>query len=186
MLPNYLAAISEVILKSRSIQPTQVERKMRTDDFIVSKTDAKGRIAYCNPIFIEFSGYNEQELLGKQHNIIRHPDMPRTTFKLAWDTIQSGREFFAYVKNMSKDGSFYWVLAHMTPDLGSNGQPIGYTSVRRCPRPEAIKRIEPLYEQIRAAERSSGARDALTAGANVLNDFLLKEGKSYEELVLSL
>jgi PAS domain S-box-containing protein len=88
----------------RAIQPTSIERKMRENDFIVSKTNPKGIITYGNPIFIEFSGYTEAELLGSQHNIIRHPDMPRAAFKLAWDTIQSGREFFGYVKNMSKDG----------------------------------------------------------------------------------
>ena len=173
-------------MKSKTIQPTQVERKMRAEDFIVSKTDAKGRILYCNPIFIEFSGYTEQELLGKQHNIIRHPDMPRTTFKLAWDTIQSGREFFAYVKNMSKDGSFYWVMAHMTPDFGPQGQITGYTSVRRCPTPEALDYIVPVYEKIREAERSVGAKDALDAGFQVLQNHLAKEGKSYEELVLTI
>ena len=78
----------------RAIQPTSIERKMRETDFIVSKTNPKGIIfTYGNPIFIEFSGYTEAELLGSQHNIIRHPDMPRAAFKLAWDTIQSGREF---------------------------------------------------------------------------------------------
>lgn len=173
-------------MKSKLIQPTQIERKMRQEDFIVSKTDAKGRITYCNPIFIEFSGYTEQELLGVQHNIIRHPDMPRTTFKLAWDTIQNGEEFFAYVKNMSKDGSFYWVLAHMTPDIGPNGQPNGYTSVRRCPRREAIEAIEPVYEQLLAAEKAAGSKSALDAGLQLLNNVLKQEGKSYEELVLTI
>src|SRR4030065_222076 len=82
----------------RSITPTLVERVMREDDFIVSMTDTKGRITYGNRIFIEFSGYSETELLGSQHNIIRHPDMPRAVFKLLWDTIQSQNECFAYVK----------------------------------------------------------------------------------------
>lgn len=173
-------------MKSKTIQPTQVERKMRQEDFIVSKTDAKGRITYCNPIFIEFSGYSEQELLGVQHNIIRHPDMPRAAFKLAWDTIQTGKEFFAYVKNMSKDGSFYWVLAHMTPDNGPDGKPAGYTSVRRCPRPEALNTIRPIYEQMLAAEKAAGSRDAIAAGYKVLTDRLQKEGVSYEELVLTI
>src|SRR5690606_37840174 len=93
----------DATMKDKAITPTRDERIMREDDFIVSKTDLKGRITYGNEIFIEFSGYTEQELLGSQHNIIRHPDMPRAAFKLAWDTIQAGREFFAYVKNMSKD-----------------------------------------------------------------------------------
>jgi hypothetical protein len=87
-----------VILKRKDIVPTLTERFMREDDFIVSKTDTKGLITYGNPIFIEFSGYTEAELLGSQHNIVRHPDMPRSAFKLAWDTIQGGKEFFATSK----------------------------------------------------------------------------------------
>ena len=173
-------------MKSKAIQPTQVERKMRAEDFIVSKTDLQGRIIYCNPIFIEFAGYSEQELLGKQHNIIRHPDMPRTTFKMAWDTIKGGDEFFAYVKNMNKDGSYYWVLAHMSPDLDDHGQPCGYTSVRRCPRESALNIIIPLYNQMVAEEQAAGSKDAMSAGAKVLERYLQQEGLSYEALVCSI
>lgn len=170
----------------RAIEPTSVERKMREDDFIVSKTNAKGIITYGNPIFIEFSGYTEEELLGSQHNIIRHPDMPRSAFKLVWDTIQSGREIFAYVKNMSKDGSFYWVFTHITPDLDSAGNIVGYTSVRRCPRADAVQKIEPVYQAMLAAERSAGAKSAIEAGTKVLLDIMSQSGVSYEELVFSL
>ncbi len=170
----------------RKITPTKVERVMRENDFIVSKTDPRGIITYGNPIFIEFSGYTEEELIGSQHNIIRHPDMPRAAFKLAWDTIQSGREFFAYVKNMSKDGGFYWVFAHITPDFGPGGQIVGYTSVRRCPRREAIGKIEPVYQKMLQAEKAAGARDAIAAGTQVLVDLMQQTGKSYEELVFSL
>ncbi len=170
----------------RKIEPTTVERSMREDDFIVSKTTAKGIITYGNPIFIEFSGYTEAELLGTQHNIVRHPDMPRAAFKLAWDTIESGREFFGYVKNMAKDGSFYWVFTHITPDFDRNKRIVGYTSVRRCPRRDAISKIEPVYRQMLAAERAAGARDAIAAGTKVLLDLLQQTGMSYEELVFSL
>jgi PAS domain S-box-containing protein len=173
-------------MKDRSIVPSQRERVMRENDFIVSKTDAKGIITYCNPIFIEFSGYTEAELLGSQHNIVRHPDMPRAAFKLVWDTIQSGKEVFAYVKNMSKDGSYYWVFTHVAPDFGANGNIVGYTSVRRCPGRAAINAIAPVYAQMLAAERAAGARDAIAAGTGVLVDLLQKAGKSYEELVFSL
>lgn len=159
---------------------------MREDDFIVSKTNAKGIITYGNPIFIEFSGYSEAELLGSQHNIVRHPDMPRSAFKLAWDTIQAGQEFFGYVKNMAKDGSYYWVFTHITPDFDSRNQIVGYTSVRRCPRREAITAITPVYTQMLDAERKAGARDAIAAGTKVLLDLLEQTGKSYEELVFSL
>lgn len=173
-------------MKDKSIIPTQRERVMREGDFIVSKTDPKGIITYCNPIFIEFSGYREEELLGAQHNIIRHPDMPRAAFKLVWDTIQAGKEVFAYVKNMSKDGGFYWVFTHITPDFGPGGNIVGYTSVRRCPQRKAIEAIEPLYRQMVQAEKTAGARDAIAASTRILLDLLQKTGKSYEELVFSL
>ncbi|MBT3490627.1 MAG: PAS domain S-box protein, partial [Gammaproteobacteria bacterium] len=87
-------------MKQKHIVPTDRERVMRKEEFIVSKTDLTGRITYGNRIFIEFSGYSEAELLGAQHNIIRHPDMPRAVFNLLWDTIAQGNEIFAYVKNM--------------------------------------------------------------------------------------
>lgn len=173
-------------MKDKGIVPTRRERVMRENDFIVSKTDPKGIITYGNPIFIEFSGYTEAELLGAQHNIIRHPDMPRAAFKLVWDTIQSGKEVFAYVKNMSKDGGFYWVFTHVTPDFGPNGAIVGYTSVRRCPKRAAIEAVEPVYRQMVAAEKAAGARDAIAAGTQVLVDLLQQTGMSYEELVFSL
>jgi len=170
----------------RGIEPTSIERKMREDDFIVSKTNAKGIITYGNPIFIEFAGYSEEELLGSQHNIIRHPDMPRAAFKLAWDTIQSGKEFFGYVKNMSKDGGFYWVFTHITPDFDGGRNIVGYTSVRRCPKSGAVAKIEPVYRQMLDAERAAGARDAIAAGTKVLLDLLQQTGMGYEELVFAL
>jgi PAS domain S-box-containing protein len=170
----------------RAITPTSAERVMRENDFIVSKTTPKGIITYGNPIFIEFSGYLESELIGSQHNIVRHPDMPRAAFKLAWDTIQSGKEFFGYVKNMAKDGSFYWVFTHITPDFGPGGQIVGYTSVRRCPKRTAIEKITPVYKQMCVAEQAAGARDAIAAGTTVLLDLLKQTGMSYEELVFSL
>lgn len=159
---------------------------MRENDFIVSKTNPKGIITYGNPIFIEFSGYTEDELIGSQHNIIRHPDMPRSAFKLAWDTIQSGKEFFAYVKNLSKDGGFYWVFTHIAPDFDARGNIVGYTSVRRCPQRSALEKIEPVYRQMREAEKAAGARDAIAAGTQVLLDLLQQAGVGYEELIFSL
>jgi len=173
-------------LKRKDIVPTQIERQMRDEDFIVSKTDTKGIITYGNPIFIEFSGYSEAELIGTQHNIIRHPDMPRAAFKLAWDTIQAGQEFFAYVKNMSKDGSYYWVFAHITPDFDQSGRIIGYTSVRRCPKRSAIEALTPVYRQMLEAEQAAGARDAIAAGTKVLVDLLNLKDMSYEALVFAL
>jgi len=173
-------------MKNKSIVPNNRERVMRDNDFIVSKTDLTGRITYGNEIFIEFSGYTEAELLGTQHNIIRHPDMPRSAFALVWDTIKSGKEVFAYVKNLSKDGSFYWVFAHITPDFGPQGNIVGYYSVRRCPSRSAIDKVAPVYQQMLAAEQAAGPKDAIAAGTKVLTDLLQSTGMSYEQLVFSL
>jgi len=170
----------------RNITPTKVERVMRDDDFIVSKTNPKGIITYGNPIFVEFSGYTEDELIGTQHNIIRHPDMPRAAFKLAWDTIGAGKEFFAYVKNMSKDGGFYWVFAHITPDFDASGHIVGYTSVRRCPTRSAIDTISGVYAQMLAAEKAAGARDAIGAGTAILVGVMEQMRMGYEELVFAI
>ncbi len=173
-------------MKNKSVVPTAVERVLREDDFIVSKTDPTGRITYGNRIFIEFSGYSEPELLGTQHNIIRHPDMPRSAFALMWDTIKQKREFHAYVKNMAKDGSFYWVFANITPDLDAEGEICGYFSVRRKPRREVLPTLEALYAAMLRAERAAGPRDAIAAGTKVLTDVLQQKGVGYDELVLSL
>lgn len=165
------------------IQPTPVERVMRDDDFIVSKTDPQGRITYGNDIFIEFSGYSEEELIGVQHNIIRHPDMPRGVFKLLWEQIASGQEIFAYVKNMAKDGSFYWVFANVTPDYDPQGQISGYLSVRRAPKRSALPTIESLYKQMLAIEQQAGPRDACQASLQWLSRVIQEKGMSYEELI---
>jgi PAS domain S-box-containing protein len=173
-------------MKNPNIQPTSVEKVMRENDFIVSKTDLKGRITYGNRIFIEFSGYTEAELLGAQHNIIRHPDMPRAVFKLLWDTIQAGQECFAFVKNMAKDGSFYWVFANVTPAHDADGKLVGYLSVRRRPKPESVKVVDGLYRAMLAAEQKAGARDAVAASTRILTNLLAEKGVSYEEFILSL
>jgi PAS domain S-box-containing protein len=170
----------------QGITPTSVEKVMREDDFIVSKTDMKGRITYGNRIFIEFSGYSEHELLGTQHNIIRHPDMPRAVFKLLWDTIQEKRECNAYVKNMAKDGSFYWVFANVTPNFDKDGNITGFFSVRRKPKAAAVKTLTGLYRTMLEVEQRAGARDAIAASTKILTNLLAEKGMSYDELVLAI
>jgi PAS domain S-box-containing protein len=170
----------------QGITPTSVEKVMREDDFIVSKTDMKGRITYGNRIFIEFSGYSEHELLGTQHNIIRHPDMPRAVFKLLWDTLQEKRECNAYVKNMAKDGSFYWVFANVTPSFDKDGNITGFFSVRRKPKASAVKTLTGLYRTMLEVEQRAGARDAIAASTKILTNLLAEKGMSYDELVLAI
>jgi PAS domain S-box-containing protein len=169
-----------------TVQPTSHEKVMRENDFIVSKTDPKGRITYGNEIFIEFSGYSEAELLGTQHNIIRHPDMPRGVFKFLWDNIAAGSEVFAYVKNMAKDGSFYWVFANVTPDYDANGVISGYLSVRRAPRRTTLPLVEGLYRQMLAVEQAAGPRDACDASLALLGEVLKEKGLGYEEFILAI
>jgi PAS domain S-box-containing protein len=169
-----------------SVQPTTIEKVMREDDFIVSKTDVKGRITYANRIFMEYSGFTEQELLGAPHNIIRHPDMPRGVFKLLWDTVQSGNEICAYVKNMSRDGSFYWVFANVSPVRDAEEKIIGFYSVRRKPKKEALDKIVPLYKEMLEAEQKAGTKDAISASLSIATDALLSVGVQYDEFILSL
>ncbi|MDE1982653.1 MAG: PAS domain S-box protein [Betaproteobacteria bacterium] len=168
------------------ITPSTVERVMREEDFIVSTTDLKGRITYGNRIFVEFSGYAEEELLGAQHNIIRHPDMPRGVFKLLWDTVQAGNECFAYVKNLTKDGGFYWVFANVTPLFDADGRIEGYFSVRRKPAPQALAVVGELYRQMLEAEQRAGVRDAIAASTALLQKTLSDKGMSYDEFILSI
>ena len=169
-----------------NIEPTQKERVMREDDFLVSKTDLKGKITYGNRTFIEFSGFEEHELLDVQHNIVRHPDMPRGVFKFLWDTIGSEKECCAYVKNMSKDGSFYWVFANVTPDYDSSGRVTGYFSVRRCPKRSAVDAIADVYRAMLAEEQKAGPKDACDASIGWLVNVLTQKGVSYEEFILSI
>lgn len=170
----------------RSITPTTVERVLREEDFIVSMTDTKGRISYCNRIFIEFSGYSEAELLGSQHNIIRHSDMPRAVFKLLWDKIQSKSECFAYVKNMSKDGGFYWVFANVTPTFDPAGNITGYISVRRKPKLSGVQVVTDLYAAMLDAEKKAGAANAIAVSSKILTDLLTEKGLSYDELIFAI
>ena len=170
----------------KGINPIPNEVRLADDEFIVSKTDVKGRITYCNRTFMRIAGYSEQELLHTQHNIVRHPDMPRGAFRLLWQTLEEGREFFGYVKNMSADGSFYWVFANVTPDYDSQGKLKGYFSVRRKPRESAIAIIEPIYREMLVAEQRGGSKNGPDDSNRLLQMKLEALNISYEQFILSL
>ena len=186
VIPLNSADEEQLSMSLRDIVPKDKEIVMREEDFIVSKTDLKGRITYGNQTFIQFSGFEESQILGIQHNVIRHPDMPRAVFKLLWGSIQEGKEIFAYVKNICKDGSFYWVIANVTPSVNESGQVLGYYSVRRKPNPRAIPVISDLYRKMLEEERRVGARDAIDASTKMMHQYLNEKGMSYEQFVLSL
>jgi len=130
---------------------TSKEQFMKEGSILVSKTDLKGAITYCNRDFIEISGYHEGELIGKNHNIVRHPDMPPEAFKDLWDTVASGRPWTGIVKNRCKSGDFYWVKANVTP-LYESGECVGYMSVRTVPSKAEISAAEGLYAKINAKQ----------------------------------
>lgn len=171
-----------------SIAPlTGKERFLAHDKIIVSKTDTKGKITYANLTFLEIAGYTEKEVLGRPHNIIRHPDMPRTVFKLLWDTIQQGQEIFAYVINRAKNGDHYWVFAHVTPTFDAQGTITSYHSSRRCPQRKAVDAVIPVYRELREEEsRHANPKDAMAAGVQLLTKKYIGAGGTYEDLVFSL
>jgi len=169
------------------VKPTGVERPWGVEEIIVSKTDLKGRITYANEIFQRLAQYSEAELMGKPHNIVRHPDMPRCVFKFLWDTLEAKKEIFALVVNMAKSGDHYWVLAHVTPSYDAAGNVISYHSSRRKPDASQIEKIKPIYAALLQEEaRHSSPKDSLEASYNLLIKTVQSTGLSYDELVFSL
>ena len=145
---------------------TSNEYMLREDEPLVSVTDTKGRIKHCNPAFLEASGFEENELIGKAHNVIRHPDMPEEAFRDMWETIRSGQPWTAIVKNRCKNGDFYWVRANVTP-LQSDGRIHAYLSVRTKPSRAEVDSAERCYAQMRE-EKARGAIRTRMKAAEVL------------------
>lgn len=119
--------------------------------FLVSETDEKGNIIFANDDFCEIAEYTVDELIGKPHNIVRHPDMPKVAFKDLWDTVKSGKVWTGYVKNGTKSGGYYWVFATVFPTTTSEGSK-GYLSCRRKASKEEIEEHEALYKELKAKE----------------------------------
>jgi methyl-accepting chemotaxis protein len=130
---------------------TQKEILLGVNDTIVSKTDNKGVITFVNPEFVAISGFTEAELIGKSHNIVRHPDMPPQAFEDLWTTVKAGNGWQGIVKNRCKNGDYYWVHAHVTP-IHEGKEIVGYTSVRRCPERKEIEIAESIYATLRAGK----------------------------------
>jgi len=169
------------------VQPTDAERSFGENEVIVSKTDLKGRITYANDVFLRVALYAERDVLGEPHSIVRHPDMPRSVFKLLWDSIEAGNEIFAYVKNMAKNGDFYWVFAHVTPSFDTDNKVIGYHSNRRRPEASAIAKIEPIYKTLLDEEnRHDDRKLGMNKAFDLLLSMLKEQGVGYDEFVFSL
>ncbi len=143
--------------------------------YLVSETDAEGVITYCNNYFQEVSGYSDVELLGQPHSIIRHPDMPKLVFKLLWQSIQSGENINAVVKNLAKDGRYYWVFTefHIKKDADS-GKIIGYMASRKAVSKHIVAVISLLYGNLLRIEQNEG----MEAAHGYLNAFLKEKGET--------
>lgn len=138
---------------------------------LVSTTDLKGRIIYCNPTFVEVSGFSKDELMGQSHNIVRHPDMPEEAFRDMWATIQSGLPWSGLVKNRRKNGDHYWVVANATPLL-QEGKPVAYLSVRTEATREQIDGAEALYALMRQEKQAGRLLHVLSEGRVYKDDAL--------------
>jgi len=121
---------------------------LKSDDFLVSQTDAKGIILFANDDFCKIAGYPIEELIGKPHSIVRHPDMPKAAFKDLWETVKSGKIWSGYVKNSTKEGGFYWVYATVYPMYDEETKEQSYLSCRRKPSTQEIQEAQELYKTL--------------------------------------
>ncbi|WP_417553324.1 methyl-accepting chemotaxis protein [Marinomonas fungiae] len=137
----------------KNLPITTVERVVSKDVRLITTTDLKGKITYCNQAFIDISGFNYDELLGAPHNLVRHPDMPPEAFDIMWSHLKAGKPWMGLVKNRSKNGDYYWVDAYVTP-ITEKGQVVGYESVRSAPDRVAVARAEKLYKELRDGRKS--------------------------------
>jgi len=160
-------------------KPTPKDEEIILDPkrYIVSETDEKGRITFANDYFMEVAGYTQEELIGKPHNIVRHPDMPRVVFKLLWETIQSGKNINAVVKNLAKDGRYYWIFTEFEIRKDTDtGEIIGYHASRKTISKHVIEIIADLYKELLKIEKESG----IDASEKHLINFLKEKGDDME------
>lgn len=169
-------------MDTRITRPTPSDREVdwNKNKVLLSKTDTKGTILYANEDFIDVSGYDEFELIGQAHNVIRHPDMPKVIFKFLWDSIKSSKNIHAIIKNMSKTGRYYWVITDFKIIADSNGEIVGYFGTRKSvPEDIVVKFIEPLYKKLLHIEEASG----MLASEEYLIGFLEERKKTYMEYI---
>jgi len=120
---------------------------------LISETDLKGVITFVNRKFVEMTGYSKEEAVGEPHNMLRHPDMPKAAFEGMWKIIKEGKTWEGYVKNLRKDGKYYWVVVNIVPKKDENGNVIGYIASRKMPDPAQLARIKVQYKEMLAKEK---------------------------------
>ena len=169
---------------SEFIRPKPIDKEILLDDtkIIMSKTDAKGFIEYANDYFMQICGYDEWELMAENHNVIRHPDMPRVVFKLLWERLHKGENIHALVKNLAKDGSYYWVITNFETRYDENGEIIAHFSRRKKPPRYAIDAIIPIYKKLVELEEEGGMK----ASEEFLLQYLEDGKHTYDSFILSV
>lgn len=144
---------------------------------LVSKTDKYGTIRYASEAFVNVSGFEEYELVGQPHNIIRHPEMPKVMFKLLWKSLLNGKDFHAVVKNMAKNGRYYWVITRFEIFKDDKGEISGFMGRRKSVAPEVSEKIEELYKKLKQIEDASG----IDSAEDYLTGYLEDQKKTYDE-----
>ena len=164
-------------------KPINHEILLNPKRYIVSKTDPKGIIEYGNDYFVEISGYSEAELIGQPHSIIRHPDMPKIVFKMMWDRINKAQNIMAIVKNLAKDGSFYWVITEFEPKVNPiTNEIISHTAFRKSAPKNAVEAIKPIYAKLIEIEKEGG----MEASEKYLYGFLEEKHTTYDDFINNL
>ncbi len=161
--------------------PNNNEILIAPDKVIMSKTNYKGIIEFANEYFIEVSGYNQEELIGKAHNIIRHPDMPKVIFKTMWEKLHLGKNLYAIVKNLTKDGDYYWVVTKFETTFDSDGNILSHYARRKAVPQNVRETAESIYETILAIEK----HDPKLAEES-FHEILEKYGLTYDEFFLEV
>lgn len=166
-------------MNSEKVIPVNTEVHWDKSLELVSKTDKVGTIKYANEAFVNVSGYEEYELVGQAHNIIRHPEMPKVIFKLLWKNLLNGKDFHAIVKNMAKNGRYYWVITRFEIFKDDKGEITGFMGRRKSVPTEVSDKIEELYKKLKQIEDSSG----IDSAEDYLTGYLEDQKKTYEEYI---
>ena len=160
--------------------PNDHQIELSPTRYIVSKTDPQGFIEYGNDYFVEICGYTEAELIGQPHSIIRHPDMPKVVFKLMWDRINKAQNIMAVVKNLAKDGSYYWVVTEFEPKVDPiTNEIISHTAFRKAAPQKAIDTMIPIYKKLIEIEETGG----MEASEKYLHGFLEDKHTTYDAFI---
>ncbi len=163
----------------RRPEPINVEIVLDSKKTIMSKTNPKGIIEYANDYFMEICGYEEHELIGQPHNVIRHPDMPKVIFKWLWEHLLAKKNIHALVKNLAKDGRYYWVITDFDVKVDDQGEVTSLFARRKAPPRETIEIIDGLYQKLFSIEQASG----VTIAEKYLIGFLEEKGMTYNQYI---